>query len=184
MTGIALSVGHMFSHFKPQLLCGEWPIIIIILSSHVRKMSFRKLDPSFFIRKDPDCQSMQPDSREVAQSCLTLCDPMDYTVHGILQARRLEWVAYRFFRGSSRSRNRTGVSCIPGGFLANWAIREAHDSRESTFKINSILTLLTSNINTRSGNVATDKKRSLLCLEKRICKTLPSTVFFSLIKGQ
>ena len=30
---------------------------------------------------------------EVAQSCLTLCDPMDYTVHGILQARILEWVA-------------------------------------------------------------------------------------------
>ena len=31
---------------------------------------------------------------EVAQSCLTLCDPMDYTVHGILQARILEWVAF------------------------------------------------------------------------------------------
>ena len=30
---------------------------------------------------------------KVAQSCLTLCDPMDYTVHGILQARILEWVA-------------------------------------------------------------------------------------------
>ena len=33
---------------------------------------------------------------KVAQSCLTLCDPMDYTVHGILQARTLEWVAYPF----------------------------------------------------------------------------------------
>ena len=33
--------------------------------------------------------------------CLTLCDPMDYTVHGILQARILEWVAYLFCRGSS-----------------------------------------------------------------------------------
>ena len=32
----------------------------------------------------------------VAQSCLTLCDPMDYTVHGILQARILEWVAFPF----------------------------------------------------------------------------------------
>ena len=38
---------------------------------------------------------------KVAQSCLTLCDPMDYTVHGILQARLLEWVAYPFSRGSS-----------------------------------------------------------------------------------
>ena len=43
----------------------------------------------------------------VAQSCLTLCDPMDYTVHGILQARILEWVAFPFFRGSSQPRDRT-----------------------------------------------------------------------------
>ena len=35
---------------------------------------------------------------KVAQSCLTLCDPMDYTVHGILQARILEWVAFPFSR--------------------------------------------------------------------------------------
>ena len=33
---------------------------------------------------------------KVTQSCLTLCDPMDYTVHGILQARMLEWVAFPF----------------------------------------------------------------------------------------
>ena len=37
----------------------------------------------------------------IAQSCPTLCDPMDYVVHGILQARILEWVAFPFFRGSS-----------------------------------------------------------------------------------
>jgi len=37
--------------------------------------------------------------RKVAQSCPTLCDPMDYTVHGILQARILEWVAVPFSRG-------------------------------------------------------------------------------------
>ena len=36
---------------------------------------------------------------KVAQSCLTLCEPMDYTVHGILQARVLEWVAFPFSRG-------------------------------------------------------------------------------------
>ena len=40
-------------------------------------------------------------SVKVARSCLTLCDPMDYTVHGILQARILEWVAIPFSRGSS-----------------------------------------------------------------------------------
>ena len=38
----------------------------------------------------------------VAQSCLTLCDPMDYIVYGILQARILEWVAFPFPRGSSQ----------------------------------------------------------------------------------
>ena len=38
---------------------------------------------------------------KVARSCLTLCTPMDYTVHGILQARILEWVAVPFSRGSS-----------------------------------------------------------------------------------
>ena len=36
---------------------------------------------------------------KVAQSCPTLCDPMDYTVHGILQARILEWVAFLFSGG-------------------------------------------------------------------------------------
>ena len=35
---------------------------------------------------------------KVAQSCLSLCDPMDYTVHGILQARILQWVAFPFSR--------------------------------------------------------------------------------------
>ena len=38
-------------------------------------------------------------SVKVAQSCLTLCEPMDYTVHGILQAKILKWVAFPFFRG-------------------------------------------------------------------------------------
>ena len=42
---------------------------------------------------------------KVAQSCLTLCDPMDYTAHGILQARILEWVAFPFSRGYSQPRD-------------------------------------------------------------------------------
>ena len=96
---------------------------------------------------------------KVAQSCPTLCDPMDCIVPGILQARImdwvslsllqgifptqgsnpgllyctqilyelshkespriLEWVVYPFSRGSSRPRNRTGVSCTAGGFFTN-----------------------------------------------------------------
>ena len=99
---------------------------------------------------------------KVAQLCPTFCDPVDYTAHGILQARILEWVGFPFSRGSrdqtqvfwiagrffhqlshkgsprilewvaysfssrsSQPRNRTGVSCIAGGFFTNWAIREA-----------------------------------------------------------
>ena len=42
---------------------------------------------------------------EVTQLCPTLWDPMDYTVHGILQARILDWVAFPFSRGSSQLRS-------------------------------------------------------------------------------
>ena len=45
-------------------------------------------------------QCWAPVKAKVAQSCLTLCGPMDYTVHGLLQARILEWVAIPFSRGS------------------------------------------------------------------------------------
>ena len=56
---------------------------------------------------------------EVAQSCPTLCNPMDCSppgssVHGIFQARILEWVAISFSRGSSQPRDRTQVSHIVG----------------------------------------------------------------------
>ena len=51
--------------------------------------------------------------------------PMDYTVHGILQARILEWVAFPFSRGSSQPRDWTQVSHIAGGFFTSWATREA-----------------------------------------------------------
>ena len=47
-----------------------------------------------------------------AQSCLTLRNPMDYVVPGVLQARILEWAAFPFSSGSSPPRNGTRVSCI------------------------------------------------------------------------
>ena len=62
---------------------------------------------------------------KVAQSCLTLGGPVDYTVHGNLQPRILEWVAVSFSRGSSQPRDWTQVSCIAGGFFTSWATREA-----------------------------------------------------------
>ena len=66
---------------------------------------------------------------EVAQWCPTLCDPMDCSLpgsslHGILQARVLEWVAISFSRGSSWPRDQTRVSRIPGRCFNLWATRE------------------------------------------------------------
>ena len=58
---------------------------------------------------------------KVAQSCLTLCNPMNHTVHGILQARILEWVAFPFSRGPYQPRDWTQVSHIAGGFFTHWA---------------------------------------------------------------
>ena len=120
---------------------------------------------------------------KVAQSCLTLCNPMDgsppdSSVHGdcsgkntgvgchaLLQGifptqglnaglrlcrqilyqlshkgspRILELVAYPFSRGSSRLRNRTGISCIARGFFTSWATREAklqHEFRNYAAKV-------------------------------------------------
>ena len=74
----------------------------------------------------------------VTQLCPTLCDPMDCrplgsSVHGILQARILEWVAITFSRGSSQLRNRTWVSCIAGRFFTVWATREAQEVRQGVY---------------------------------------------------
>ena len=62
---------------------------------------------------------------KVAQLCPTLCDSMDYTVHGILQVRILEWVAIPFSRGSCQPRDWTWVSCTAGKFFTIWTIKEA-----------------------------------------------------------
>ena len=65
----------------------------------------------------------------VAQSCVTLCDPMDcslpgFSVHGILQVRILEWVAISFSRGSFWPRDQTQGFCIAGRFFTIWAACE------------------------------------------------------------
>ena len=66
----------------------------------------------------------------VTQLCPTLCNPMDCSppgssVHGIFQARILEWVAIFFSRGSSWPKDWTWVSCTAGRFFAIWATRAA-----------------------------------------------------------
>ena len=65
----------------------------------------------------------------VSQLCQTLYDSTNCSlpgspVHGILQARILEWVAISSFRGSSQPRDQTQVSCITCGFFTIWATRE------------------------------------------------------------
>ena len=50
-----------------------------------------------------------------------------FSVHGILQARILEWVAIPFSRGSSQPSDRTQVSRIAGGFFTSWATTEAQE---------------------------------------------------------
>ena len=66
---------------------------------------------------------------QVTKSCLTLCDPMDYSllcssVHGIFQARILEWIAISFSRESSWPKDRTQVSHTVGRCFTVWATGE------------------------------------------------------------
>ena len=94
---------------------------------------------------------------KVSQQCPTLWNPVDYTIHGMLQDRILVWIAVPFSRVSSQPRDRTQISGIVGKFFTSWGTREAvcrvhhvkcqkgwstrwyQDFREATF----ITTLLT-----------------------------------------
>ena len=76
---------------------------------------------------------------KVTQSCPTLSDPMDcsipgFSVHGIFQARLLEWVAVPFSRGSSQPKGGPQVSLTAGRFFTIWATREAHGYESWTIK--------------------------------------------------
>ena len=76
----------------------------LVLKSLSKEYPARLLIPS--TTKKGCTKSMSASMKvKVAQLCPTFCDPMDYTVHGILQARVLEWVAFPFSRGSSQTRN-------------------------------------------------------------------------------
>ena len=81
---------------------------------------------------------------EAAQSCLTLCNPMDCSlqgscVHGIFQARIPEWAAISFSRGSSQPRDRTWVFRIVGRCFNIWATREVPTKSKITYKWNQIV---------------------------------------------
>ena len=70
---------------------------------------------------------------KATQSCPTLWDPMDCTVHGILQIGILEWVAIPFSRGSSQPRDRIQVSRIAGRFFTSWATSEAQRIKKQLY---------------------------------------------------
>ena len=95
----------LFTHFQLHFL---WPIVKSTLQ---------------------DAQYQESESKS-HKKCLTLCNPMDYRVHGILQARILEWVAFPFSRESSQPRDQTQVSHITGRFFTSWTTREAHIRRD------------------------------------------------------
>ena len=113
-------------------LGGEVRLVSVEVGMESREFEIVSLDNSWFWRDRELCSSgwrfVGRGSRVFIKigwkwkslSCVWL-----FIVHGILQARILEWVAVPFSRGSSRPRNWTRVSCSPGRFFTNWAIREA-----------------------------------------------------------
>ena len=104
----------------------------------------RLLNPKYFHHKSIFWLLLvRKKENEVAQLCLTLCDPKECSlpgssIHGIFQAKVLEWVAIAFSRGSSQPRDQTRVSHIAGSCFTFWATREApllvsHSSISFTF---------------------------------------------------
>ena len=108
----------IWAHLEP-----NWPICLLVYSRittvQIGVINQCVLPPIFFILLEVKVK--------VTQTCLTLFDPMDCIVPGILQARMLEWVAFPFSRGSSQPRDWTQVSHIADGFFTNWATREAQE---------------------------------------------------------
>ena len=87
---------------------------------HLEKLCFRIMS-SQARPEETHCCCFHFGCYLVAQSCPTLletpCSPSGSSVHGILQARILEWVAIPLYKGSSQPRNWTWVCCIAGGFF-------------------------------------------------------------------
>ena len=111
-------LSHQGSHRYLYLCTSE---AILFCKHNTKNRTFSK-DTLFFLKFAPLehlCACML-----TAQSCLTLCDPMNYSspgssVQGMLQARILEWVAFPFSGGSSQPRDRTQVSRIAGRFFTS-----------------------------------------------------------------
>ena len=117
-----------FPEVKGMSLCIEWD-----------EHSAQQMEKTNYIKwltfqNHPDSLAGEESEVKVSQTCPTLCDLMNYTVHGILQARILEWVGIPFSRGSSQPRDQTQVSCTAGRFFTSWAIREAQIEKKRSFE--------------------------------------------------
>ena len=114
-------------------LMPKWHILILNMSKrkrHVQRQLIKYLAGNFPGGPVAKTAFTVQWASEAAQSCLILCNPMDCclpgsSLHGIFQARVLEWVAISFSRGSSWPRDQTQVSCITGRCFTVWATREA-----------------------------------------------------------
>ena len=110
------------SFFNTQKLpSGTW-----LSTRHATNPSFSVLICKMVMTPFPEVNEIMR-TCSVAQSCLALCNPRDcsppgFSVHGILQARILEWIAIPFSRGSSRPRDWTLVSRIAGRFFTKWLL--------------------------------------------------------------
>ena len=102
---------------------------ILITAGKIYQWMLKSVNESFEVKHDIGRVLKISVCVLVAQSCPTLRDPMDCSllgssVHGILQARLLGWVAIPFSKGSSSPpRDWTQVSCIAGGFFTVWATK-------------------------------------------------------------
>ena len=104
-----------------------------------------RLGPRVWVYQQKKCQMFSHERHrhllykffffQVSQSCPTLCDPMDYTVHGLLQARILDRVAFPFSKGSSQPRDWTQVSWIKGWFFTSWAQGKLKNTRVGSLSI-------------------------------------------------
>ena len=111
------SWGHRVGHNWSDLECISHQAYVLLVTKTISKQISQVSDYSAFpcIRSCKKQGSLR--KAKVIQSCPTVCNPMDCTVHGILQARILEQAAVPFSRGSSQTRDQTQISHTAGGFF-------------------------------------------------------------------
>ena len=94
-----------------------------LLGWHTPRISWLKRLYCIDVVRNPDSDCRRRYKYEWSEIKNPIMLYLNISVHGILQARILEWVAFPFSRGSSQPRDRTQVSCMAGGFFTSWATK-------------------------------------------------------------